>query len=179
MLVGPEDSLGRDLSWADGADVFVGYLMLDALVCNTDRHHENWALIDLLPSPEMMSVYLLAPSYDDGSSLGAELTEKAHAERLTSRDHNRTISAYVDRGRSEFFTDQGSRRGVPMIEAFEQALAIRPRAAERWLHRLDQCPPSIWQQVIQRIPDEHMTLAGRDFVDALLLETRRRLLDLK
>lgn len=26
--------------------VFVGYLMLDALVGNTDRHHENWGIIE-------------------------------------------------------------------------------------------------------------------------------------
>ena len=25
--------------------IFVGYLLLDALICNTDRHHENWAAI--------------------------------------------------------------------------------------------------------------------------------------
>ncbi len=27
-------------------DVFVGYLMLDALIGNTDRHHENWGIVD-------------------------------------------------------------------------------------------------------------------------------------
>ena len=28
-------------------DLFVGYLLLDALIGNTDRHHENWAIIQL------------------------------------------------------------------------------------------------------------------------------------
>jgi hypothetical protein len=27
------------------AEVFVGYLVLDALIGNTDRHHENWGLL--------------------------------------------------------------------------------------------------------------------------------------
>src|SRR5690606_22377951 len=29
----------------DAFDSFVGYLMLDALIGNTDRHHENWGVI--------------------------------------------------------------------------------------------------------------------------------------
>lgn len=30
---------------ADAFDAFVGYLLLDALIGNTDRHHENWGVI--------------------------------------------------------------------------------------------------------------------------------------
>ena len=29
----------------EAVDVFVGYLMFDAWIANTDRHHENWALV--------------------------------------------------------------------------------------------------------------------------------------
>lgn len=29
-------------------DIFVGYLMLDALISNQDRHHENWGIIGCL-----------------------------------------------------------------------------------------------------------------------------------
>lgn len=45
-------------------DLFVGYLLLDALLGNTDRHHENWALIRSLDGG-----LVLAPSYDHASSL--------------------------------------------------------------------------------------------------------------
>ncbi len=50
-----------------GFDVFCGYLMLDALIANRDRHEENWAvLIPLLRSDPPR----LSPSYDHASSLG-------------------------------------------------------------------------------------------------------------
>src|SRR5207245_2398343 len=42
----------------EAIDVFVGYLMLDAWIANTDRHHENWALV---MSPK--ATVHLAPSY--------------------------------------------------------------------------------------------------------------------
>ena len=34
-----------DLENLNAGDVFCGYLMLDALISNQDRHHENWAII--------------------------------------------------------------------------------------------------------------------------------------
>jgi hypothetical protein len=49
----------------DAVDTFIGYLLLDALVGNTDRHHENWGVIRL---PE--GTVHLAPTFDHASSLG-------------------------------------------------------------------------------------------------------------
>ena len=34
-----------------GVEVFAGYLLLDALIGNTDRHHENWAV--MVPRAEL------------------------------------------------------------------------------------------------------------------------------
>ena len=47
------------------------YAILDGLIANTDRHHENWMFFYHL---ERRS-YQLAPSYDHGSSLGRELQD--------------------------------------------------------------------------------------------------------
>lgn len=49
-------------------DVFVGYLLLDALIGNTDRHHENWAVIESygFEARELEFFLRLAPTYDGG-----------------------------------------------------------------------------------------------------------------
>lgn len=49
-----------------GFDVFAGYLLLDALIANRDRHEQNWAVLRprLLGPPVRLS-----PSYDHASSL--------------------------------------------------------------------------------------------------------------
>ena len=55
-------------------DLFVGYLMLDALIGNTDRHDENWAAIqhtDRSDHPRS-----LAPTHDDASSLGQSTPDR-------------------------------------------------------------------------------------------------------
>ena len=82
-------------STLSAADCFVGYLLLDALIGNGDRHHENWAVI------HDAATRRLAPSYDHASSLGRELLDDARAIRLRGADRDRT----VDRNRS------GVRRG--------------------------------------------------------------------
>lgn len=53
-------------------DLFCGYLVLDALVANRDRHDENWAV--LRPTGRTARD-LLCPSFDHGSALGFNLTE--------------------------------------------------------------------------------------------------------
>jgi len=69
-------------------DCFVGSLLLDALIGNGDRHHENWAVIHGTASRR------LAPSYDHASSLGSRAPRRGprgSAGRHRSRAHRRPI----------------------------------------------------------------------------------------
>ncbi|WP_437782569.1 hypothetical protein [Sorangium sp. So ce1097] len=60
----PEGTASADLVTA--ADWFRGYLMLDALVGNTDRHHENRAVLVRTGQAERHAA--LAPSHDHASN---------------------------------------------------------------------------------------------------------------
>ena len=51
---------------------FAEYVVLDAVIGNTDRHHENWAW---LQDQNAFVIPRLAPSFDHASSLGRELTD--------------------------------------------------------------------------------------------------------
>jgi hypothetical protein len=53
----------------DALGLFAGYLLLDALIGNTDRHHENWAVVVSRSSPGARFLELAA-TYDHASSLG-------------------------------------------------------------------------------------------------------------
>jgi hypothetical protein len=62
----------RDEGPLPALSVFIGYLIFDALIGNTDRHHENWG-ITILGDPNRLT-FNLAPSFDHASSLGREHT---------------------------------------------------------------------------------------------------------
>ncbi len=78
-------------------DVFVGYVMLDAWVANPDRHHENWGA---LSDDDGLR---LAPTFDHGAALARNLLDSEREERLVTKDRNRTIEAFIERGRSAFY----------------------------------------------------------------------------
>ncbi|MDG4594665.1 MAG: HipA domain-containing protein [Candidatus Contendobacter sp.] len=65
------------------------YLMLDALIGNTDRHHENWGLLlhfekqQEEKQEELVISLRVAPSFDHASSLGREL--RAYTKSINSR----------------------------------------------------------------------------------------------
>ena len=49
-FIGLPDESPSDPAIRSPLDLFVGYLLLDSLIGNTDRHHENWAILQLTPT---------------------------------------------------------------------------------------------------------------------------------
>jgi len=77
-------------------EIFVGYLVLDALIGNTDRHEENWAAVSGREGRR------LAPTYDHASSLGFQLADSQRQERLITNDDGYSVEAYARRARSQY-----------------------------------------------------------------------------
>jgi len=59
-------------------------LIFDAVIGNTDRHHENWGVVSRVSS-DGMRARNLAPLFDNASSLGRELTPEARRRQLRDR----------------------------------------------------------------------------------------------
>lgn len=99
-------------------DLMVGYLLLDALIGNSDRHDENWGFVICGgPLPHVV----LAPTFDHASSLGRNESDKKRLERLTTRDRGYSIAAYAERTRSGFFETPKARRTMTTLDAFRAA----------------------------------------------------------
>ena len=92
--------------YMDAAGVFVGYLMLDALISNQDRHHENWAI---LLNDETGEKYL-CPSYDHASSLGCTERDEKRIARLTTKDRNYTVEAFVNKATCALYKTQSANK---------------------------------------------------------------------
>ncbi|GAB4292973.1 MAG: hypothetical protein Fur0025_29050 [Oscillatoriaceae cyanobacterium] len=79
------------------ADTFIGYLMLDAWIGNTDRHHENWGFIEISEAG-LLTVHL-APTYDHASSMGRELQDSQRQNIVSSK----SVNQYVAKCRSALY----------------------------------------------------------------------------
>ena len=153
-----------------GADVFVGYLMLDAWIGNQDRHHENWALIRH-PRGEVA----LAPSYDHASSLGRNESDENRRERLTTRDHGRSVAAYVDRARSALYGNAEDTKPLKTLEAFIRAGERRPAAAVEWLDRLAGVTDDQVAAIFASVPSRLISEFGIEFASQMLALNKERL----
>ncbi len=155
----------------DAAGVFVGYLMLDALVSNQDRHHENWGVI-FLPEEGVF----FAPTFDHASSLGRNETDAGRTERLTTKDKGRSVEAYVRRAKSAFYASYSNSKPLTTLDALREAAKIRPEAADYWLEQLNKIGNKDYRSILMEIPDTEISTPARDFAGRMLQINANRIL---
>ena len=141
----------------DGADLFVGYLLLDTLVANNDRHGGNWSYSESIEGKKA-----LTPIYDNGSSFGVSFGTMIWL--------NYTPEQYMNTDLSRF--------GDYHLEVFRRAANRRPLAARIWLNQLAQIKIEEINQIFERIPEGRISEEGRLFAQNLLEYNRTQLLNL-
>lgn len=169
----PEPGVRQSLSLR-----FVGYLVLDALVGNTDRHHENWGMIQKLmvhvdeENLELTAEFKLqlAPTFDHGSSLGRELLQE-RAERLLKEDAN--VIRYIKKAKGGIFRDSTAKKGMAPIALVELIAAEYPDLFQPWKEKIQELPDDFAQPLLDKIPDSYMPPVSKQFALAFLAQSRK------
>lgn len=152
-------------------EAFLGYLLLDALICNTDRHHQNWGV--LVRSGAARVTRTLAPTFDHASSLGRELTDGDRDRRLHTTDKRGDLDAYVAKARSALHDANGHLLGT--TAAFETACSMSPASGGAWLERLRSIRRETYADTVSRVPGQTMSALARSFALGLLGRTHSQL----
>lgn len=152
---------------SDPRSVFASFLVLDALVGNTDRHHENWGV---LVGPSAAAPPVLAASFDHASSLGFQLSDSRRAALVEAGDGEQALDDYAKRGISRHFA------GKPLLLDLA-AEAVRAAGGASCIDALQDLQVSDIEEVVAAVPTDRMSLPARTFVVRLLTENLRRLLD--
>lgn len=158
VSVDPEMNLPAEIDTAGG--LFAGYLMLDALIGNTDRHHENWAVVERTVSGAR--VRYLAPTFDHASSLGRNESPERMRVRLATKDSSQTVEAYSARAKSPFFSVHGKR--LTPIESYREASLAHSKAAAYWLGKLRSLEIRMIEELLAAFPSELMPAPTPTFV---------------
>ncbi len=149
-------------------ETFVGYLLLDAWIGNTDRHHENWAFMSLNGE-----IYL-APTYDHASCLGRELLDDKKSAKL----QNKSVTGYAQKCSSALYAEVGAKKPLKTFDAFCESQNLYPDAAKIWLTNLDKISSNDTLELFQRIPSDLISQTSIDFAQDILGFNRDRLLKL-
>ena len=185
VVASPDIDLPAGWTAPSGVDsalaVFVGYLMFDAWIGNTDRHHENWAFV-LVPEARASALgrlrLHLAPTYDHASSLGRNEPDSRRTARLHGNDPQFTVAAYVQKCRSALYAREADNQPLTVSSAFAQVARLYPDAARVWLKRLKNIGAQHTGAILERVPEPRMTYLARDFALGMLSTARARLLEL-
>jgi len=144
------------ISDLSGFAVFAGYLVLDALVGNGDRHPGNWAILER----QRDGARFLAPTYDHGSALGAGLT----ADNRRDKDP----VAFARRGRANPF----SPRNQLLVDLAREA--VRRSGADLWVARIAALDEVSIRETLEAPPGRLSEVAST-FMEQVVLENQRRL----
>ena len=149
------------------------YAILDGLIGNTDRHHENWMIV----RNEDLGQFEIAPSYDHASSLGRELRDD---RRLRILDEGRMLNYILGgrgkKGKGRVYAD--SLRKLPLSPLRMAQLICRwqPGIAQPTLDRLKTVSDRDFCAVIERVPPEFMSDIAKDFACQYLATSKSELL---
>ena len=101
--------------------------MLDALIGNTDRHHENWGI--LVRRGRGVLLGEVAPSFDHASSLGRELRDIGPGRTRQRMLKEHLIGAYSERARGARPEPLGTREAC--AQGVSQGICWRAREIKR------------------------------------------------
>lgn len=97
-------------------------LTFDALIGNTDRHHENWGFL-VRPRRDAPADFRLAPAFDNGTSLGHEWSE----DQITDFDDPQHLHRYIHKGRHHMRWHEQDARQAGHAELLSKLVERHPR----------------------------------------------------
>lgn len=158
------------------------YMVLDALIGNTDRHHENWGLLwqvqveidEVSERARLQKLYDLAPSYDHASSLGRELLDAKRAQILAGK----RVEAYMNKGSGGIYLTEGEKGANPL--ALVESIAVQH--ADFFMPTLDalrKVPLMRLTEFLDRLPRERVSETACIFAKEMLRLGYERLLRIR
>ena len=142
--------------------LFADYLSLDALIGNTDRHHENWGLLVRRGTNGFRG--FLAPSFDHASSLGRELVDERRNRFLAEG----RVENYSERGRGGIYWTVDETHGPSPVELVRRAASRYPELFHPALAKMRALREDDLDMIVERVPVAWMSSSAREFAVGLM-----------
>lgn len=153
-----------------GFDIFAGYLVLDAMIANPDRHEQNWAVL----TPQLTSASeQLAPTYDHAGSLGYNLRDDRRERLLMD---SAALARWARKGTAHRFEHEPP--AASLVDHAVAALAMaNARARRYWTLQVNDADVSGIAEALEQQAVPEMSEAASTFAVSLLRINKGRLQD--
>lgn len=167
----PEDSDKSDI-----LKQLASYMVLDALIGNVDRHHENWGLVGHPETDQQGERTYVAPTYDHASCLGRELLDK-RIDRLLSDPGG--VEKYISKGKGAVYISSEEKHGANPLRLVEFGNRKFPEFFNEAIDNLKSTDLSDMLDLVDMIPSDIISPSARTFVKQFLTYTYNRICKLK
>jgi hypothetical protein len=147
-------------------DVLAGYFIFDALISNTDRHHENWGVVVVEKNK-----YFLCPTFDHASSLGRNEPQEKKSMRLSTKDRQQTVDSYTERAKSVFCESPTKFKLMTCRQAARKSLLKAPES-KYWIEKIAEITEHQIKNILDQVSKEYMTDIDKQFCLAMLLSNK-------
>jgi hypothetical protein len=148
---------------------FAEYVVLDALIGNVDRHHQNWGLLRNQAGGSLFG--FLAPSFDHASSLGRDLPDEGRRKKTRNRllAENIIGTEYVEKGRGGIYWSQCEGRHAPSpIELARRGIHQYPTLFQTAKQKIESVNEDSLSEIVMRVPEGWMTPLACEFAITLM-----------
>ena len=145
------------------------YLVLDALIGNVDRHHENWGVLRKRANGGWKG--RLAPTFDHASSLGRELRDAGAKKSRKRHLQELGVGHYTEHARGAVYVAEADARAPSPVDLVRRCLdhpSLSPFFAAACGKVMKVLPETIAEDVVAGVPPAWMTPISRSFVVSLL-----------
>lgn len=142
---------------------FAAYIVLDGLIGNTDRHHENWAFLKWTDE-QKQTHQVIAPTFDHASSLGRELLDE---KRKLLLEENR-VEWYLNKGRGAIFANPEDAKGLNPFELVEFAYGQHTDIFQPWINKTGDIKIELFENILSCIPDTFISDLEKQFALKIL-----------
>lgn len=158
-------------------EALAGCLVLDALILNTDRHHENWGILRRTRAAEG-PLQSFAPSFDHASCLARNEPPQRLRHWLDKPGEvaGGRVGWYAERGSGGIYLHQTDLHGANPLKLAVDAMRHWPAYFSPWRDRLALLDRQALMATVARLPDGAIEPASRCFAQALLGYTLDRLI---
>ena len=164
---------------ADKTDILqqlASYMVLDALIGNVDRHHENWGLVGHPETDQQGNRTYVAPTYDHASCLGRELLV-TRIDRLLAEPEG--LEKYISKGKGAVYISSEDKHGANPLKLVEFGSREFPEFFNEAIDNLKSTSLSDMLDLADMIPSDRISPSARDFVKQFLTYTYTRICNLK
>lgn len=148
---------------------FLDIIFFDALIGNTDRHCENWGIVETKEGKiRMISIY------DNSSSLGRELHSNTERKKNLLEDETK-FNNYINGNKSLIIGLEENKKGISHFLLLKEVLNNNPLLIEKYKRKLEGLSFEKIENIVKKIPEEFMDNDSKELAIKILVKRKDKI----